>query len=64
VTNKYGPKNVAQLVTFGRMAAKQAIRDAGRVLEFPYAEVDKIAKMVPNQLNITIDVVYLKDPWN
>lgn len=55
VTNKYGPKNVAQLITFGRMAAKQAIRDAGRVLEFPYAEVDKIAKMVPNQLNITIN---------
>ncbi|MHB8276208.1 MAG: DNA polymerase III subunit alpha [Candidatus Humimicrobiaceae bacterium] len=55
VTKKYGPKNVAQLITFGRMAAKQAIRDAGRVLEFPYSEVDRIAKMVPNELNITID---------
>jgi len=55
VTNKYGPRNVAQLITFGRMAAKQAIRDAGRVLEVPYSDVDKIAKMVPNQLNIAID---------
>ncbi|MDD3520436.1 MAG: DNA polymerase III subunit alpha [Actinomycetota bacterium] len=55
VTDKYGPRNVAQLVTFGRMAAKQAIRDAGRVLEVPYSDVDKIAKMVPNQLDITID---------
>ncbi|MDD5658898.1 MAG: DNA polymerase III subunit alpha, partial [Actinomycetota bacterium] len=55
VNKKYGPRNVAQLITFGRMAAKQAIRDAGRVLEFPYSEVDKIAKMVPNELNITID---------
>lgn len=55
VTKKYGPKNVAQLITFGRMAAKQAIRDAGRVLEVPYSDVDKIAKMVPNQLDITIN---------
>lgn len=55
VTKKYGQRNVAQLITFGRMAAKQAIRDAGRVLEVPYSEVDKIAKMVPNDLNITID---------
>ena len=54
VTDKYGPRNVAQLITFGRMAAKQAIRDAGRVLEVPYSDVDKIAKMVPNQLDITI----------
>jgi DNA polymerase-3 subunit alpha len=55
VTKKYGEKNVAQLITFGRMAAKQAIRDAGRVLEVPYSEVDKIAKMIPNDLNITIE---------
>ncbi|MHB1276511.1 MAG: DNA polymerase III subunit alpha [Candidatus Humimicrobiaceae bacterium] len=62
VTKKYGPKNVAQLITFGRMAAKQAIRDAGRVLEFPYSEVDKIAKMVPGELNITIDSSIMKVP--
>ncbi len=54
VTKKYGEKRVAQLITFGRMAAKQAIRDAGRVLEVPYAEVDRVAKMVPNDLDITI----------
>ena len=62
VSQKYGPKNVAQLITFGRMAAKQAIRDAGRVLEFPYSEVDKIAKMIPGELNITIDSSIVKVP--
>jgi len=55
VTKKYGEKKVAQLITFGTMAARQAIRDAGRVLEVPYSEVDRIAKMVPMDLNITID---------
>ncbi len=54
VTRKYGEKRVAQLITFGTMAARQAIRDAGRVLEVPYAEVDRIAKMVPMELNVTI----------
>ncbi|MCX6347460.1 MAG: hypothetical protein NTZ89_05955, partial [Actinobacteria bacterium] len=44
------------------MAAKQAIRDAGRVLEFPYSEVDKIAKMIPGELNITIDSSIVKVP--
>ena len=54
VTKKYGDKRVAQLITFGTMAARQAIRDAGRVMEVPYAEVDRIAKMVPMELNVTI----------
>jgi DNA polymerase-3 subunit alpha len=54
VTEKYGDRKVAQLITFGTMAARQAIRDAGRVLEMPYAEVDRIAKMVPMELNVTI----------
>jgi DNA polymerase III subunit alpha len=54
VTKKYGEKRVAQLITFGTMAARQAIRDAGRVLEVPYADVDRIAKMVPMELNMTI----------
>ncbi|MDZ7837270.1 MAG: DNA polymerase III subunit alpha [Actinomycetota bacterium] len=54
VTRKYGENRVAQLITFGTMAARQAIRDAGRVLEVPYAEVDKIAKMIPMELNVTI----------
>ncbi len=55
VTEKYGADSVAQIVTFGTMAARAAIRDAGRVMNLPYAEVDRIAKMVPAQLNITLD---------
>lgn len=55
VTQKYGENRVAQLITFGTMAARQAIRDAGRVLEVPYAEVDKIAKLIPMELNVTIN---------
>ncbi len=47
VTNKYGRANVAQIITFGTMAARAVIRDVGRALEVPYAEVDKIAKLVP-----------------
>jgi DNA polymerase-3 subunit alpha len=54
VTDKYGEKRVAQLITFGTMAARQAIRDAGRVMEVPYAEIDRIAKMIPAELNVTI----------
>ncbi|MEE8324416.1 MAG: DNA polymerase III subunit alpha [Candidatus Humimicrobiaceae bacterium] len=54
VTEKYGENRVAQLITFGTMAARQAIRDAGRVMEVPYAEVDRIAKMIPTELNVTI----------
>ena len=53
VTEKYGEKRVAQLITFGTMAARQAIRDAGRVMEVTYAEVDRIAKMIPMELNVT-----------
>jgi DNA polymerase-3 subunit alpha len=49
VTEKYGRPNVAQIITFGSMAARAVIRDVGRVLEIPYGEVDKIAKLVPNQ---------------
>ncbi|MBC7333369.1 MAG: DNA polymerase III subunit alpha, partial [Actinobacteria bacterium] len=54
VSSKYGANRVAQLITFGTMAARQAIRDAGRVLEVPYAEVDRIAKMIPMEMDITI----------
>jgi DNA polymerase III subunit alpha len=54
VTRKYGRDNVAQIITFGTMAAKAAIKDVGRAMDIPYAEVDRIAKMVPAQLNITI----------
>ena len=55
VGRKYGADKVVQIVTFGTMAAKGVIRDVGRVMDLPYAYVDSIAKMIPNELNITID---------
>ena len=60
VTQKYGRENVAQIITFGTMAAKAAIKDVGRAMDMPYADVDRIAKMVPTQLNITLEQA-LKD---
>lgn len=55
VVEKYGKDKVVQIVTFGTMAARGVIRDVGRVMDLPYAMVDSIAKMVPNELNITIE---------
>jgi DNA polymerase-3 subunit alpha len=55
VTQKYGRENVAQIITFGTLGTKAAIKDVGRVMEVPYGDMDKIAKLVPNVLNITID---------
>ncbi len=55
VTNKYGRDNVAQIITFGTMAAKAAIKDVGRAMDMPYADVDRIAKMIPTTLNIKLD---------
>ncbi len=55
VRRKYGDDHVAQIVTFGTMAARGAIRDVGRVLNMPYADVDVIAKQVPTTLHITLD---------
>ncbi|WBW99736.1 DNA polymerase III subunit alpha [Oceanirhabdus sp. W0125-5] len=55
VVDKYGEKNVSQIVTFGTMAARACIRDVGRALNYSYNEVDRIAKMIPSVLNITID---------
>ncbi|HXY50442.1 MAG TPA: DNA polymerase III subunit alpha [Terriglobales bacterium] len=54
VTRRYGRENVAQIITFGTMAAKAAIKDVGRAMDMPYSDVDRIAKMVPNQLNIKL----------
>jgi len=62
VTRKYGRENVAQIITFGTMAAKAAIKDVGRAMDIPYADVDRIAKMVPNQLNITLDTALKEAP--
>jgi len=55
VTNKYGREQVAQIITFGTLAAKAAIKDTGRVLDMPYNEVDRIAKMIPGTPGMTID---------
>lgn len=55
VVEKYGKDRVSQIVTFGTMAARAVIRDVGRALNYPYAEVDTVAKMIPMQLNMTID---------
>ena len=55
VGEKYGADKVVQIVTFGTMAAKGVIRDVGRVMDLPYSYVDGIAKMIPNELNITLD---------
>ena len=55
VTDKYGKDHVAQIITFGTMAARGAIRDVGRALSIPYNEVDVVAKQVPNELHMTID---------
>ena len=60
VTRKYGRDQVAQIITFNTMAAKAAIKDVGRALDMPYGEVDRIAKMIPATIGITIDQA-LKD---
>ncbi|MBR0350708.1 MAG: DNA polymerase III subunit alpha [Clostridia bacterium] len=54
VARKYGKDHVSQIITFGTMAAKMVIRDVARVLDVPYAEADSLAKMIPNELHITI----------
>ena len=54
VSRKYGAEKVVQIITFGTMAAKNAIRDVGRVLDLPYGQVDAVAKKIPNEINITI----------
>src|ERR1035438_3126817 len=55
VTQKYGRENVAQIITFGTMAAKAAVKDVGRAMDIPYAEVDRIAKLIPTTLGITLE---------
>ncbi len=62
VIDKYGKDHVCQIITFGTMKAKAAIRDVGRVLEMPYAEVDRIAKLVPDDLKMTLDKALEQEP--
>ena len=62
VVRKYGKDRVVQIVTFGTLAARGVIRDVGRVMDLPYAMVDSIAKMIPQELNITIDKALQMNP--
>jgi DNA polymerase-3 subunit alpha len=62
VTKKYGRDNVAQIITFGTMKAKAVVRDVGRVMDLTYAEVDKIAKMIPFDLKMTLDKALAESP--
>ena len=62
VVRKYGKERVVQIVTFGTMAARGVIRDVGRVLDLPYAICDSVAKMIPNELGITIDKALKMNP--
>lgn len=62
VAKKYGRENVCQIITFGTMAARGAIRDVGRSLDIPYADVDRIAKLIPSELNATIDMALEQEP--
>ncbi|MGD0657917.1 MAG: DNA polymerase III subunit alpha [Syntrophorhabdales bacterium] len=62
VTQKYGKDNVAQIITFGTMKSKAAVRDVGRALGMPYAAVDQIAKLIPTTLDISIDQAMSEEP--
>jgi DNA polymerase-3 subunit alpha len=62
VTEKYGKDKVAQIVTFGTMAARAVIRDVGRALDLPYSQVDTVAKMIPNEIGITIEKALKLNP--
>src|SRR5690606_11565798 len=62
VTRKYGRENVAQIITFGTMKAKAVVRDVARVMEMPISEADRVAKLVPNQLDMTLDLALKESP--
>ncbi len=62
VTNLYGRSNVAQIITFGTLAAKAALKDVGRAMDLPYGDVDRLAKLVPNQINISLEDALKQSP--
>ena len=62
VTQKYGRENVAQIITFGTLAAKAALKDTARAMEMPYADADRLAKLVPAQLNISLEEALAQSP--
>ena len=61
IKERYGDDSVSQIITFGRMKAKSVLRDVGRVLDMPYDQVDKIAKLIPDDLKITLDKAFKKN---
>ncbi len=62
VTQKYGSDKVSQIITFGKMQARAVIRDVGRAMNIPYGEVDRIAKLIPNVLNISLEEAIKGNP--
>jgi DNA polymerase-3 subunit alpha len=62
VVEKYGKESVTQIITFGRMAARAALRDVGRVLKVPFADMDRIAKMVPPDVGVTLEKAFEQNP--
>jgi DNA polymerase-3 subunit alpha len=62
VTQKYGRENVAQIITFGTMAAKAAVKDVGRAMDIPYGEVDRLAKLIPTTLGIDLETALAEAP--
>jgi DNA polymerase III subunit alpha len=62
VTHKYGRENVSQIITFGTMAAKAAVKDVGRAMDIPYGEVDRLAKLIPTTLGIELKVALEESP--
>src|SRR5581483_8401451 len=62
VRQKYGERRVAQIITFGKLKAKSVVRDVGRVMGWRYRDADRVAKMIPNELNITLETAVEKNP--
>ena len=62
VTHKYGRDNVSQIITFGTMAAKAAVKDVGRAMDIPYREVDRLAKLIPATLGIELEDALIESP--
>jgi DNA polymerase-3 subunit alpha len=61
IKKQYGETSVSQIITFGSMKAKQVIRDVGRVMGYTFSEVDRLAKAIPDELNITLDSAIIRD---
>jgi DNA polymerase-3 subunit alpha len=62
VTRKYGRENVSQIITFGTMKAKQVVKDVGRAMDMPFAETDKVAKLIPPALDMTLEKALVEAP--